>query len=413
MKRRVVITGMGAITPVGNCVKDYWESIKAGKSGAAPITHFDTTDYATHFACEVKGFNPDSIIDPKEARRMEPFTRYAIVAAEEAVLDAGILNDSIERDNVGVIVGSGIGGMDIFLEQCRIIDKKGPRRMHPFFVPMMIGDIAAGQISIRHGFRGPNFATMSACSTAGHAIHMATRLIEHEEADVMVAGGTEGAISPPGVGGFNAMKALSTRNDAPEKASRPFDRDRDGFVIGEGSGILILEELEHAKKRGAKIYAEIIGAGASGDAYHITAPHPEGKGAVRSMTAALKDAEIAPTEVDYVNAHGTSTDVGDPIETHAIRVVFNTHADSLAVSSTKSMIGHLLGAAGAVELIATVQTICENIIPPTINLENQDPECDLYYVPNRAVERPVNIAISNTFGFGGHNSTIAIRRFES
>jgi 3-oxoacyl-[acyl-carrier-protein] synthase II len=412
MKRRVVVTGMGAITPVGNTVEEFWSGLLKGRSGAAPITHFDASNFATHFACEVKSFRPDSIIDPKEARRMEPFTQYAVAAAEEATRDAALLDGSVDRDGIGVIVGSGIGGMGIFQEQCRILDQKGPRRMNPFFVPMMIGDIAAGQISIRYGYGGPNFGTVSACATAGHAIHIATRLIQHGEADIIVTGGTEGAINPIGIGGFNAMKAISTRNDAPEKASRPFDRDRDGFVLGEGAGILIVEELEHARQRGAKIYAEIIGAGASGDAYHITAPHPDGRGAIRAMSAAIKDAGIAPSEVDYINAHGTSTDVGDPIESRAIRTVFGSHADVLAVSSIKSMIGHLLGAAGAVEVIATILTIRDNMLPPTINLENPDPECDLYYVPNRAEARPVKTAISNTFGFGGHNSTVVVRRFD-
>lgn len=412
MKRRVVVTGMGAITPVGNTVEEFWSGLLKGRSGAAPITHFDASNFATHFACEVKSFRPDSIIDPKEARRMEPFTQYAVAAAEEATRDAALLDGSVDRDGIGVIVGSGIGGMGIFQEQCRILDQKGPRRMNPFFVPMMIGDIAAGQISIRYGFGGPNFGTVSACATAGHAIHVAMRLVQHGEADIIVTGGTEGAVNPIGIGGFNAMKAISTRNDAPEKASRPFDRDRDGFVMGEGAGILIVEELEHARQRGAKIYAEIIGAGASGDAYHITAPHPDGRGAIRAMSAALKDAEILPSEVDYINAHGTSTDVGDPIESRAIRTVFGSHADVLAISSIKSMIGHLLGAAGAVELIATILTIRDSMLPPTINLENPDPECDLYYVPNRAEARPVRTAISNTFGFGGHNSTIVVRRFD-
>jgi 3-oxoacyl-[acyl-carrier-protein] synthase II len=403
---------MGAITPVGNTVEEFWRGLLESRSGAGPITHFDSSNFATHFACEVKNFKTDSVIDPKEARRMEPFTQYAILAADEAARDGGLLDASISRDGIGVIVGSGIGGMEIFHEQCRIIDQKGPRRMNPFFVPMMIGDIAAGHISIRYGFGGPNFGTISACATAGHAFHVATRFVQHGEADIIVAGGTEGAINPAGIGGFNAMKAISTRNDAPERASRPFDKDRDGFVMGEGSGIVILEELEHARSRGAKIYAEVIGAGASGDAYHITAPHPDGRGAVRAMSAALKDAGIAPSEVDYINAHGTSTDVGDPIESRAIRKVFGSHADVLAVSSIKSMIGHLLGAAGAVELIATILAIRDNMLPPTINLENPDPECDLYYVPNRAEARPVRTAISNTFGFGGHNSTIIVRRFD-
>lgn len=411
MKRRVVVTGMGAITPVGNTVKEFWQCLLEGRSGAGPITHFDCTNFATHFACEVKGFSPDPIIDPKDARRMELFAQYAVVATEEAIQDAKLSGDSVDRDAVGVIVGSGVGGMVIFQEQCRILEQKGPRRMNPFFVTMMIGDIAAGHISIRYGFGGPNFGTVSACSTAGHAIHTATRFIQHGEADVMVTGGTEGAINPVGVGGFNAMKAISTRNDEPEKASRPFDRDRDGFVLGEGAGILILEELEHARRRGATVHAEIIGLGASGDAHHVTAPHPEGKGAIRAMSAALRDAEIAPNHVQYINAHGTSTDVGDPVETRAVRAVFDSHADDLAVSSNKSMIGHLLGAAGSVELIATILTIRDNIVPPTINLENPDPECDLHYVPNRAEERRVDVAISNTFGFGGHNSTIAVRRF--
>ncbi len=414
MRRRIVITGMGIVSPVGIGVSAFWEAIIAGKSGAGPITLFDPADFATTFACEVKGFEPSPVIDPKEARRMERFTQFGLIAAHEALQDAGLLTETgtTSGDEIGVIVGSGIGGMLVFEEQCKNYFDKGPRRISPFFVPMMIPDIAAGHISIRFGLRGPNFSVVSACATAGHSIHVAARLIQSGEAEIMVTGGAEAPINHMGVGGFNAMKAISTRNDDPERASRPFDRDRDGFVLGEGAGIFVIEELEHARKRGAKIHAELIGIGASGDGHHITAPHPEGNGAANAMLAALRDAQINPADVDYINAHGTSTDVGDPAETKAIRKVFKDHADKLAVSSTKSMTGHCLGAAGAIEAIASVMATQNDLLPPTINLENQDPDCDLYYVPNKAEPRTVRVALSNSFGFGGHNSSLLIAKPE-
>ena len=408
MKRRVVVTGIGVVSPVGSGLDAFWNALCAGQSGAGPITQFNPEGFATTFACEVKDFNPSPVIDPKDARRMERFTQFGLVAAHQALQDSGLLDGTPGEDlkQTGVIVGSGIGGMHVFEEQCKILLEKGPKRVSPFFVPMMIPDITSGQISIQYGLQGPNFAVVSACATAGHSIHIAMRLIQAGESDIMVTGGTEAPINHMGVAGFNALKALSTRNDEPQRASRPFDRDRDGFVIGEGAGILILEELEHARARGAKIYAEFIGSGAGGDAYHITAPHPEGAGAKRSMEAALKDAGIQPSDVDYVNAHGTSTDVGDPTESRAIREVFGPHADKLAVSSTKSMTGHCLGAAGAIEAIACIMATRDDVVPPTINLENQDPACDLYYVPNKSEKREVNVAASNSFGFGGHNSTL-------
>jgi 3-oxoacyl-[acyl-carrier-protein] synthase II len=407
MKRRVVVTGMGVVSPVGNGVPAFWSALTAGVSGAGPITLFNPEGYATTFACEVKNFDSSAVVDPKEARRMERFTLFGLVAAHEALLDAGLDSSAtIDRKRVGVIVGSGIGGMQVFEEQCRALFEKGPRRISPFFVPMMIPDITAGQISIQYGLQGPNFAVVSACATAGHSIHVAMRLIQAGEADMMVTGGCEAAITHMGVGGFNAARALSVRNDEPQRASRPFDRDRDGFVMGEGAGILILEDREHALKRGAKIYAELLGAGASGDAHHVTAPHPEGAGARQAIGAALKDACIAKEEVVYVNAHGTSTDVGDPAECAAIRGVFGSHADKLAVSSSKSMTGHCLGAAGSIEAMVCILATQHDLIPPTINLENQDPACDLYCVPNKAERRTVNVAMSNSFGFGGHNSAL-------
>jgi 3-oxoacyl-[acyl-carrier-protein] synthase II len=409
MKRRVVITGMGVVSPIGIGLVAFWDALCKGLSGAARITLFDPEAYATTFACEVKNFNPSPVVDPKEARRMERFTQFGMVAADHALRDAGFLSDSGQDEilnDVGVIVGSGIGGMQVFEDQCKVLFEKGPRRLSPFFVPMMIPDITAGRISIQYELHGPNFAVVSACATAGHSIHVAMRLIQSGDADVMLAGGTEAAITHMGVAGFNALKALSVRNDEPERASRPFDRDRDGFVMGEGSGLLVLEEREFALKRGARIYAELAGSGASGDAFHITAPHTEGVGAKRAMEAALRDAAIPCENVNYINAHGTSTDVGDPTETRAIRDTFGAHADKLAVSSTKSMTGHCLGAGAAIEAIATILAIQHDLLPPTINLENQDPACDLYYVPNKAERRVVNVAMSNSFGFGGHNSTL-------
>jgi len=411
-KRRVVITGMGVISPVGNDVSAFWDSLSQGVSGAGPITLFEPAGFATTFAHEVKKFDSSAYVDPKEARRMERFTLFGIAAATEALKDAALLNadgKAIE-ETAGVVVGSGIGGMQVFEEQCRTFLERGPRRISPFFVPMMIPDIVAGHISIMYGLKGPNFAVVSACATAAHAIHVATRLIQAGETDIMITGGAEAPITHMGVGGFNALKAISTRNDEPHRASRPFDKDRDGFVMGEGAGILVLEELEHARRRGAKIHAELLGCGASGDAFHITAPHTEGAGAMQAMQAALKEAEIRVEDVDYINAHGTSTDVGDPAETKAIRRMFGAHADQLAVSSTKSMTAHCLGAAGGIEAIASVLATKNDLIPPTINLENQDPECDLHYVPNKAEKRTVHVAMSNSFGFGGHNSSLIIAK---
>lgn len=412
MKRRVVVTGMGVISPVGNDVPAFWDSLTRGVSGAGPITLFDPTGFATTFAHEVKNFDASAYVDPKEARRMERFTLFGIAAADEALKDAALLNADGKTvvETAGVVVGSGIGGMQVFEEQCKTFLEKGSRRISPFFVPMMIPDIVAGHISIMYGLKGPNFAVVSACATAAHAIHVATRLIQAGDADVMITGGAEAPITHMGVGGFNALKAISTRNDEPHRASRPFDKDRDGFVMGEGAGILVLEELEHARRRGVMIHAELLGCGASGDAYHITAPHIEGAGAMQAMQAALKEAEIRLEDVDYINAHGTSTDVGDPAETKAIRRMFGAHADKLAVSSTKSMTAHCLGAAGGIEAIASILATKNDFIPPTINLENQDPECDLYYVPNKAEKRTVRVAMSNSFGFGGHNSSLIIAK---
>ena len=410
--RRVVVTGMGAVTPIGLTVQDFWKNALAGVSGAAPITYFDTTQYDTKFAAELKGFNPLDYMDRKMVQRVDPFTQYALAAAAGAVKDAEIDFSKISPDRAGIIFGSGIGGMLTFMRQHEtLVETKGPHRISPFFIPMMIADIAAGRISMKYGLKGPNYATTSACATASHAIGDAFILIQRGDADIMFSGGSEASICPMGIGGFNAMKALSTRNDAPAKASRPFDKNRDGFVMGEGGGVLILEEIGHAVRRGAKIYAEIAGIGFTADAHHITDPAPGGEGAVRSMRAAIRDAGIAPEEVDYVNAHGTSTPANDRNETAAMKTVFGEHAKKLAVNSTKSMIGHLLGASGAVGSIATVMTLVENKIHPTINYETPDPDCDLYYVPNTSIERTVNVALCNTFGFGGHNATLLFKKY--
>ena len=410
--RRVVVTGMGAVTPIGLTVQDFWKNALAGVSGAAPITYFDTTQYDTKFAAELKGFNPLDYMDRKMVQRVDPFTQYALAAAAGAVKDAEIDFSKISPDRAGIIFGSGIGGMLTFMRQHEtLVETKGPHRISPFFIPMMIADIAAGRISMKYGLKGPNYATTSACATASHAIGDAFILIQRGDADLMFSGGSEASICPMGIGGFNAMKALSTRNDAPAKASRPFDKNRDGFVMGEGGGVLILEEIGHAVRRGAKIYAEIAGIGFTADAHHITDPAPGGEGAVRSMRAAIRDAGIAPEEVDYVNAHGTSTPANDRNETAAMKTVFGEHAKKLAVNSTKSMIGHLLGASGAVGSIATVMTLVENKIHPTINYETPDPDCDLYYVPNTSIERTVNVALCNTFGFGGHNATLLFKKY--
>lgn len=411
-KRRVVVTGMGAVTPVGMGLQEYWKNLLEGKSGAGPITYFDTTVFDTKFACEVKGFDPLNFLDRKLAQRCDPFTQFALVAADMAIKDSGLQLEHEDRDRIGVVVGSGIGGMWTYHRQMETLwETKGPHRISPFFIPMMISDIAPGRISMRHGLKGPNYSTTSACATSSHAIGDALILIQRGDAHTMITGGAEAAICPMGIGGFNAMKALSTRNDSPEKASRPFDKDRDGFVMGEGSGILVLEEFGHALKRGARIYAELAGIGFTADAHHITEPAPGGEGAVRSMRAAIADAGLSPEDVQYINTHGTSTPPGDKSETSAIKTVFGEHAKKLAVNSTKSMIGHLLGAAGAVEAIATAMSVYENKVHPTINYETPDPECDLNYIPNKAQDWEVNVALSNTFGFGGHNASLLIKKF--
>ncbi len=410
--RRVVVTGLGALTPIGNTVPAYWDAMMAGRSGAAPITHFDASDYATQFACELKDFDAAEHLDRKEARRQDPFCHFALVASDEAVRDAGIDQWSAdERADVGVVFGSGIGGMKLFQDQVVTYAESGHRRLSPFFVPMMIIDMAPGLISMRHGFMGPNYATVSACATGNNAIGDAYLLIQNGLADTMVAGGTDASITEVGVGGFSNMKALSTRNDSPETASRPFDATRDGFVMGEGAGAVVLEELEHARARGARIYAEVVGLGMSADAHHISAPHPEGAGARRAMEMALRTAGLAPDAVDYLNMHGTSTPLGDVAETKAIKAVFGEHAYAMNLSSTKSMTGHLLGAAGAVEAVASILAVVNDRVPPTINYETPDPECDLNYTPNTPQERPVRVALSNAFGFGGHNTCVVFKKW--
>ncbi len=411
-KRRVVVTGLGVISPVGNNVKETWEALLAGKNGVGPITLFDASEFTTKFAAEVKNYNPLDHFDRKELRRLDRYSQFAILAADEALKDSGMDLEKEDRDRIGVIVGSGIGGMLSFEEEHSKLVTRGPSRVSPFFIPNIIIDIAAGHISIKYDLRGPNFATVSACATAAHSIGTALRMIQYGDTDVVLCGGAEAPIVPSGVAGFNALKAISTRNDEPQKASRPFDAKRDGFVMGEGGGILILEELEHAKARGAKIYAELAGIGFTADAYHITQPAPHGEGAVRAMKAALKDAGLAPEQVQYINAHGTSTYFNDKNETEAIKTVFGDYAYELAISSTKSMTGHLLGASGALELIATIMTIHDGKVHPTINYEFPDPECDLNYVPNKAIEKEVTAALSNSFGFGGHNVSLCVRKFE-
>ena len=411
-QRRVVITGLGTITPIGLTLKEFWENSLCGKSGAGKITSFDASQYDTKIACEVKGFDPLNHMDKKAAQRMDPFTQYAMAVAEMAEKDSGLDLETENKERIGVIFGSGIGGMWTWHRQMQTMHETGgPHRISPFFVPMMIADIAAGHISMRYQVKGPNYATTSACATSSHAIADAMMIIQRGDADVMFTGGSEAAITPRGVGGFNAMKALSTRNDEPEKASRPFDAKRDGFVMGEGGGMLILEELGHAVKRGARIYGELAGIGMTADAYHITAPAPGGEGAIRSMRLCIQDAGMRPEDVDYINAHGTSTPFNDKSETQAIKAVFGDHAYKLHVSSTKSMTGHLLGAAGAVEAVATVLAIFHDTMPPTINYEVPDPECDLHYVPNKSIKKNVTVAISNTFGFGGHNASLLIKKF--
>lgn len=413
--RRVVVTGLGALTPIGLNVPDYWAAMMRGDSGAGPLTHFDAEPFATKFACELKGFDPFEYLDRKEARRYDPFCQYGIVAADEAIADAGLDTANFsdeEKAQTGVVFGSGIGGMKLFQDQVVDFAAHGPRRLSPFFVPMMIIDQAPGLISIRHGLMGPNYATVSACATSNNAIADAFMLIRNGLAETMVTGGTDASITEVGLGGFSNMKALSTRNDDPQTASRPFDLNRDGFVMGEGAGALVLESLDHAQARGAKIYAEITGFGMSGDAYHISAPHPEGTGAKLAMQMALRTSGLNPDDVDYLNMHGTSTPLGDVAETKAIKSVFGEHAYRMSLSSTKSMTGHLLGAAGAVEAIASILAVQHDRVPPTINFETPDPECDLDYTFNTPRERSVNAALSNAFGFGGHNTCVVFQKFD-
>ncbi|NDC76605.1 MAG: beta-ketoacyl-[acyl-carrier-protein] synthase II [Chitinophagia bacterium] len=412
--KRVVVTGIGAITPVGNTAPDYWQGLLAGVSGADPITLFDASKFRTRFACEVKGFDPVAYLDRKEARKLDRFTQLAIVASDEAIRDADIGGGKVDPDRTGVIYSSGIGGLVTFQEEVINYAKgDGTPRFNPFFIPKMILDIAAGHISMRHGFRGPNFAVVSACASSTHAVIEATHYIRLGKADVMVAGGSEAVISDSGVAGFNAMKALSERNDDPRTASRPFDKDRDGFVMGEGGGAIILEELEHALRRGARIYCEIAGGGATADAHHITAPHPEGLGALNVMRSALQDAGMRPEDIDYINVHGTSTPLGDIAETKAILGVFGDHSYDLNISSTKSMTGHLLGAAGAIEAIACILSVVNDTVPPTINHFTDDPELDprLDFTFDKPKKRTVRAALSNTFGFGGHNASVIVRKF--
>ena len=413
--RRVVVTGMGALTPIGNTLQDYWKGLVEGVSGAGLITHFDTTKFKTKFACEIKGFDPANFFDRKEARKMDRFAQYALVAADEAIKDSKLDPDAADKDRCGVIWASGIGGIETFFEEVKAyITGDGTPRYSPFFIPKMISDIAAGMLSIKYGFRGPNFATVSACASSTNALIDAYYYILLGKADVFIAGGSEAGVNIVGVGGFNSMQALSTNNDEYATASRPFDVTRDGFVIGEGAGGLVLEELEHARARGARIYAEIIGSGLTADAYHITAPHPDGMGAYNVMKQAILEAKLTPADVDYVNVHGTSTPLGDVAETKAIVSVFGEHAYKLNISSTKSMTGHLLGAAGAVEAIASIMAVVHDIVPPTINFRNPDPAIDqnLNLTVNKAQHRTVKVALSNTFGFGGHNASILIRKFE-
>ena len=413
--RRVVVTGLGALTPIGNSVPAYWQGLISGNSGAAPITYFDATDFKTQFACELKGFNALDHFDRKEARKQDRFTQYAMVSSDEAIRDAGITLENIDQDRVGVIWGAGIGGLETFQkEMLNFVDNGLKPRFNPFFIPKLISDIAPGMISIKHGFRGPNFATVSACASSSNALIDALNYIRLDHADVIVSGGSEAGVTQAGIGGFNAMHALSTRNNDPKTASRPFDKDRDGFVLGEGAGAIILEEYEHAKARGAKIYCELAGGGLSADAHHMTAPHPEGLGAKNVMINCLRNANLQPTDVDAINMHGTSTPLGDIAESKAIQEVFGDHAYNININSTKSMTGHLLGAAGAVEAIASILAIKENIVPPTINHQTPDENIDpkLNFTFGEAQKREVKVALSNTFGFGGHNACVLFKEID-
>ncbi len=413
--RRVVVTGLGAITPLGNSAPEFWDALIAGKSGAGPITRFDASKFKTRFACEVKNFDPLTVIEKKEVRRLDLYAQYALYASDQAYRDAGLNEENFDPDRSGVIWGSGIGGLETFFHEVKNFALgDGTPRFNPFFIPKMIADIASGHISMRFGFRGPNFTTVSACASSTNAIIDSMFYIRMGKADIIITGGSEAAVNEPAMGGFNAMHALSERNDSPQTASRPFDVNRDGFVMGEGGGALILEELEHALARGAKIYAEVVGGGCSADAHHITAPHPEGLGALNVMKSALADANLVPEDIDYINVHGTSTPLGDIAETKAILSVFGDHAYKLNISSTKSMTGHLLGAAGAIEAMASLLAVKNDVVPPTINLETLDPELDakLDFTFHTARKRTVRAALSNTFGFGGHNASVIFRKYE-
>ena len=412
MKRRVVVTGLGVISPVGNDVATTWSALTEGRSGTGPITKFDASNFPVRFAAEVKGFDPLKYMDRKEAKRADHYTQYAVAASFQAMHDAKLVDTPVaDPDRIGVILGSGIGGLKSFEEQHDVYRERGPSKISPFFIPMFIADIAAGIVSMQFNAKGPNYATVSACATSAHAIGDAYRTIQYGDADVMITGGAEATVTPMAIGGFANMKALSERNESPETASRPFDATRDGFVMGEGAAVVILEELQHALDRGAHIYAEIVGYGATGDAYHLTAPAPDGEGAQRAMKRALKDAGLAPGDVQYINAHGTSTPANDLNESRAIRAVFGDAADQLNVSSTKSATGHMLGAAGAIECLISSLVVQEGLIPPTINYQTPDPDCDLNYTPNKSVRREVNAVLSNSFGFGGHNTTLAVQKF--
>ena len=411
-KKRVVVTGIGVVTPIGNTKEDFWHSLCEGKSGGGHVTYFDTTGFSSRIDAEVKNFEPSKFIDPKKLKRMDKFVQFAVCASKMALEDSGLDLDKANRDMIGVIIGTGIGGLHVVEEQQKSFMERGPKKISPFLIPMLIVNMAPGQVSISLGVKGPNSCVTTACATGGHCIGDAFKIIQRGDAEAMFAGGTESCITPLGHGGFCALKALTTRNDDPERASRPFDKDRDGFLMSEGSGVVLIEELEHAKKRDAVIYAEIVGYGMSGDAYHMTAPDPQGAGAARCMSLALKDAGLNIEQVDYINAHGTSTPMNDKVETIAIKTTFGAYAGKVAVSSTKSMTGHMLGAAGGVEFAAAALAIKEGIIPPTINYTTPDPDCDLDYVPNTARKGQINVAISNSLGFGGHNVTLALKKFE-
>ena len=411
-ERRVVVTGMGAITPIGNTLEQFWDGLKSGKSGADYITHFDTERFATKFAAMVNDFDPGEFIEPKAARRLDRFSQFALAGSDMAIADSSIDLDTVDKNRVAVLVGTGIGGMDTFYKNCVAFEKMGPRGISPFFIPMLIPDIASGHISIKYGFRGPNYCAVSACATGSHNIGLAYDHIRSGQSDFAICGGAEAPIIEMGVSGFNSIKAMSTRNDDPKTASRPFDKDRDGFVLGEGAGILFLETYENAVKRGARIYAEIVGYGFSADAHHITAPDPEGAGVMLAITQALNSAGIKPEEIDHINMHGTSTPLGDIAETNSIKKVFGDHAYKINLNSTKSMTGHMLGAAGAAESIATILALYHDLVPPTINHFNTDPLCDLNYTVNEAQDRKMRYALNNAFGFGGHNTTLVMKKFD-